>query len=261
MSLIKNRFKELAENNEQALIGFMMAGLPDKELSLDCIKAAEQGGCDILELGVPFSDPVADGEIIERFHHRGVAMGLNLNNTLEFAALAKQATEFPLILFCYYNPIFQRGVSRFMSELKDIGISGLIVPDLPLDELETLKGYDIDAIPMVAPSSSDERLKLAGSFAPSFTYCVSVRGVTGVRALPEQEIKDYLDRVKLHSQSPLALGFGISSPEQIQAFKGHADAYVVGSHLAQIIEQGASDPSALPGRMEQAIARLKSATR
>ncbi|MGE5404973.1 MAG: tryptophan synthase subunit alpha [Candidatus Saccharibacteria bacterium] len=261
MSLIKNTFKKLSDNNEQALIGFMMAGLPDNNLSLDCIKAAEQGGCDILELGVPFSDPVADGEIIERLHHRGVAMGLNLDNTLEFAAQVRQATEFPLILFCYFNPIFQRGVDRFMSELKDIGVSGVIVPDLPLDELETLRGYDIDAIPMVAPSSSEERMKLAGSFDPSFTYCVSVRGVTGVRSLPEQEIKDYLDRVRLHSQSPLALGFGISSPEQIQAFKGHTDAYVIGSHLAQIIEQNEAASASLPGRMEQAVARLKSATR
>lgn len=260
MSAISSRL-ELKDKNEKALIGFMMAGLPDPKTSLDCIKAIEQGGCDILELGVPFSDPVADGEIIEEMHHRGVEMGLNLNRIMDFTYKVRESVKMPLILFCYYNPIYQMGIDRFMNEASNIGISGVIIPDLPLDELYALEGYDVEPVPMVAPSSSDSRLAMAGALGASFVYCVSVRGVTGIRSLPLQEIKAYLMRVRSFVKCPLALGFGISEPQQITAFRDEADAFVVGSLLARIIKDHESQPHAIAARLEQEMSRLKSACR
>lgn len=240
-----------------ALIAFIMAALPDEELCLDCIRALEQGGCDLLELGVPFSDPLADGPVIERFHHRGVKQGLNLKRGLEFAARVKVACNLPLILFSYYNPILQMGVEDFAKDCFSAGIEGLIVPDLPLDELGRLAGQGLELIPMLAPSSTMERVKMAADLDPAFIYCVSVRGVTGPRNLPEGEIGDYLQNVKKVTAAPLVLGFGISRAEQIRTFSEVADGIVIGSVLAQAIEEYESRPALLPGILEKKCRAMK----
>ncbi len=258
---IRKNLQQLKANNEMALIAFIMAALPDENLCLDCIKALEQGGCDLLELGVPFTDPLADGETIERFHHRGIARGLNLRRGLDFAHKVNEVCHMPLILFSYYNPIYKMGLDNFIKECAGAGIDGLIVPDLPLDEMKVFAQYDIESIPMVAPSSSEERLKMAADMNPAFIYCVSVRGVTGVRSLPEQEIQTYLQRVRNYTTAPLELGFGISRPEQLHTFKGYADGVVVGSFFSQLIEEYESRPDLLPGKLEQAAAGLKKAAK
>jgi len=260
MSRIREVLKKSKDKNNKALITFLMAGLPDKALCLDCIKAVEEGGCDILELGVPFTDPLADGEVIERFHHRGIENGLNLRKSLDFADSVKRISNLPLILFSYYNPIYKMGLDNFAEECRSAGIDGLIIPDMPLDEITVMDNYDIETIPMLAPSSTDERLQMAAELDPAFIYCVSVRGVTGVRgSLPEQEIRSYLQRVSEITRAPLAMGFGISSAEQIKTFHDYADAFVVGSFLAQIIEQNESRPDMLPLILEENIRRLKAA--
>lgn len=259
MGSLRDNLKSLQSSGQTAVISFIMAALPEEKLCLDCIRALEQGGCDVLELGVPFTDPLADGEVIERFHHRGTQQGLNLARCLDFAGQVAKFSSMPLVLFCYYNPIFKMGWDKFVSEASAIGIQGLIVPDVPLDEMELLQGRSIEAIPMVAPSSTDERLQKAAAHDPSFIYCVSVRGVTGVRKLPEQEIKGYLQRVRAYTAAPLALGFGISGPEQVKAFKGAADGVVIGSHLARTIEEYASRPQLLPGELEKIMRGLKQA--
>ncbi len=256
MSGIRKLMQRYQQERKSALIAFIMALMPNEELCLDCIKALEQGGCDLLELGIPFTDPLADGEVIERFHHRGIKQGLNLKRGLEFAGRVSQVCRLPLILFSYYNPLYRTGLDRFMAEARAAGIEGLIVPDLSLDELPVLKGSQLDVIPMLAPSSSEDRIQLAAEQQAAFIYCVSVRGVTGMRKLPEQEIKEYLQRVKTFTSTPLALGFGISSRQQIEVFQNHADAVVVGSYLARIIEEYESQPRLLPGQMEKAIKEL-----
>ena len=240
-----------------ALIAFVMAALPDEKLCLDCLKAMEQGGCDLLELGSPFTDPLADGATIERFHHRGTARGLNLRRSLEFAHKVSDVCHMPLILFSYFNPIYKMGLDKFCQEVKSAGIKALIVPDVPMDEMKIFANTGIEAIPMVAPSSSDERLQMAAEMKPAFIYCVSVRGVTGVRSLPEKEIQTYLQRVKACTDAPLELGFGISRPEQLKAFHSYADGVVVGSYFAQLIEEYESRPALLPGILQQAVAELK----
>lgn len=259
MSSIRKLMLHYQQEQKPALIAFIMALLPDEDLCLDCIKALEQGGCDILELGVPFTDPLADGEMIERFHHRGTKQGLNLKRGLEFAHRVKNSCNMPLILFTYYNPLYRMGLDKFMQEARAAGIEGLIVPDLPLDEMYVLNGYGMEPIPMLAPSSTDERVQMAAQQQAAFIYCVSVRGVTGMRSLPEQEIKDYLHRVRNDTRTPLALGFGISGPQQVETFRDYTDAVVVGSYLARIIEEYEARPQLLPGQMEKAFLELSKA--
>lgn len=258
---LRNKLKELQLRQEMSLISFVMSLMPEEQLCLDCIKAIEQGGGDAVELGVAFSDPLADGPIIEKLHHQGIAMGLNLRRSLEFADKVKQVSAIPLILFTYFNPVYQMGLDLFRQECQSAGIEAVIVPDLILEELQLRSHPDLEFIPMVAPSSSDDRLELAAAMQSSFIYCVSVRGVTGVRSLPEDEIRTYLQRVKEKSQSPLALGFGISSAGQISRFREAADGVVVGSHLAQIMEEYSSRPALLPAQIEQTIAGFKKACR
>lgn len=261
MTTLRDNLNKLQEQHEMALISFIMSAMPTEQLCLDCIKAIEQGGGDAVELGVPFSDPLADGPVIEKLHHHGITLGLNLSRSLEFADRVQQSTQIPLVLFSYFNPIYQMGLDRFSQACNSIGIEAVIVPDLSLDELQSRSQPDLEFIPMVAPSSSDARLDLAAAMQPSFIYCVSVRGVTGVRSLPEEEIKAYLRRVKAKSSAPLALGFGISSGAQMKAFADTANGVVVGSHLAQVMEEYSSRPALLPAQMERTIAGFKAACR
>ncbi|MDD3889528.1 MAG: tryptophan synthase subunit alpha [Syntrophomonadaceae bacterium] len=261
MIKIRTKMQNIKERKQKTLIPFIIAGLPEEDIGLNCIKAIEQGGCDILELGVPFSDPVADGEVIERFHHRGISKGLNLAKSLDFASKIKNTTHLKLILFSYYNPIYKMGLDVFKKECRDAGIDSLIIPDMPLDEMPVLKQYGLEAIPLVAPSSTDDRIQMAAEQDPAFIYCVSVRGVTGVRSVfPEQEIKDYLKRVASITNAPLAMGFGISNPDQIRKFHEYADAFVIGSYLQQLIERNESRTNELPGIIEKTINGFMQAT-
>ncbi|HHV15283.1 MAG TPA: tryptophan synthase subunit alpha [Gelria sp.] len=256
MSGIRELMLHYQQEQKPALIAFIMALVPNEDLCLDCIKALEQGGCDILELGVPFTDPLADGEMIERFHHRGIKQGLNLKRGLEFVHQVKNSCEMPLILFSYYNPLYRMGLDKFMQEARAAGVEGLIVPDVPLDEMYVLDGYNIETIPMLAPSSTEARVQMAAERQATFIYCVSVRGVTGMRRLPEQEIKDYLQRIRAATKTPLALGFGISGGQQVETFRDYADGVVIGSYLARIIEEYEARPRLLPGQMEKAFIEL-----
>ncbi|QGU00089.1 Tryptophan synthase alpha chain [Candidatus Syntrophocurvum alkaliphilum] len=258
MSIIKDKFKELKNKGEMGLIAFMMSAIPNEDLCLDCIKALEQGGCDLLELGVPFTDPVADGKVLERFHHQGVNNGLDLDRCLDFIDKVKNSTNIPIILFSYLNPIYKKGIDKCMSELKDIGINNVIVPDLPLDELSRLEGFGVEVIPMLAPSSRKDRMELVGKRNADFIYCVSSRGTTGVKSLEEEEIKQYLSNVNMYTDSPLALGFGISQPKQAKQFKNLADAIVIGSHFANLIERN-NKKNTLPAIIENETISFKQA--
>lgn len=259
MTELREKFAYFRKSGEMGIVAFIMSLLPDEKICLDCIKALEQGGCDVLELGIPFSDPLADGEVIERFHHRGVEKGLNLEKGLEFAFKVKEAVRMPLIIFTYFNPVYQLGMENFKEQAEKIGAEAVIVPDLPLEELSRLKNRGMEVVPLIAPSTPQERIKKADSFNPPFIYCVSVRGTTGMQNLPEGEIKDYLARARNHASSPLALGFGISSPEQVNRFRGYADAVVVGSLLAFIIEEHKGQEGKLPRRLEETVRKLKRA--
>lgn len=259
MNRITETFKELKTQNEKALIPFLMGGMPDERLSIECIITAEKAGADIIEIGVPYSDPLADGEVIEKVHHRGVKNGLNLPRILNLINRLRGFTDIPLVLFSYYNPIYRMGIKDFVKACRDNGIDSVIIPDLPLEELLFIQDTGLNVIPLVAPSSSHKRLELLSQFNPPFVYCVSVTGTTGVRDLNTQAISTYLNRVKNYTQSPLALGFGISSPQQIKELHDYADGFIIGSYLVNLIEKHQDNPEEMLALLSQTIAQLKRA--
>lgn len=260
MNRLNDRFKELQKKQEKGLIAFIMAGQPDFKTGVDCARALEDAGCDILEIGVPYSDPIADGEVIERAHFRGVEQGMNMTQGLEFMAAVREKCQMPLVLFSYSNPILHRGIFNFSQELQNAGGSAVIIPDVPLEERPRYQVNNLDIIPMMAPNSSPQRIARADSAAKSFIYCVSVAGVTGVRkTLPD--LKQYLQRVRENTTRPLAVGFGISAPQQVTELKDNVDALVVGSVLVKTIEQYSGEKATMLKELQQIMSGLKAAAR
>lgn len=260
MNRLNKRFEELRQKQEKGMIGFIMAGQPDLQTGVDCARTLQDAGCDILEIGVPYSDPIADGEVIERVHFKGVEQGMNISRALEFMAAVRAKCELPLVLFSYFNPIYRLGIPTFTQELKAAGGSAVIIPDLPLEERAQYESDELDIIPMVSPYSDANRISQNDAIAKSFIYCVSVAGVTGVRTqLPD--LQDYLSRVRANTSHPLAVGFGISSPEQIVKLKDNVDALVVGSVLVRTIEQYAGEKKLLLDELFKTMFGLKQAAK
>jgi tryptophan synthase alpha chain len=234
-----------------ALMPYLMGGFPDVEASVAVGAAYADAGADLVELGVPFSDPLADGPVIHAAATRALAAGATLHSVLD--AGARIAEHIPVVLMCYANPLFARGAERFAGELAARGISGLIVPDLPLEEsaavLEACDAEGVALVPLVAPTTPDARLEAIGRKARGFVYTVSVVGTTGERAAVGGDLAALLARVKAHSPVPVAAGFGISTGAQAAAAAdAGADGVIVGSRLvravAEAAEQGADPASA-----------------
>jgi tryptophan synthase alpha chain len=238
-----------AASGRAALMPYLMGGFPDVEGSVAIGEACAEAGADLVELGVPFSDPLADGPVIHAAGTRALAAGATLHGVL--AAATRIAERVPVVLMCYANPLFARGPERFASELAVRGISGLIVPDLPLEEsaavLAACDQAGIALVPLVAPTSSDERLAAIGASARGFVYTVSVTGTTGERASVGSDLAGLLGRVKAHSGVPVAAGFGISNGKQAAAAAAAgADGVIVGSRLVRAVAEAAqagADPA------------------
>lgn len=258
MNLLDIKLAGLKSEQKKGLIAFMMAGYPDFTSGVDCACTLEDAGCDILEIGVPYADPIADGEVIEQAHFQGVARGMNMSRALEFMHAVREKCQIPLVLFSYFNLVYQRGMAGFTRELQEAGGSAAIIPDLPLDERPRFQQDTLDLIPMVAPTSDIQHIELADEYARSFIYCVSIAGVTGRRQqLPD--LTRYLQRVRAHTIRPLAVGFGISHPEQITELRDYADAFVVGSLLVETMTKYAGEKALLQRQLRQAVSGLKKA--
>ncbi|HWK27451.1 MAG TPA: tryptophan synthase subunit alpha [Solirubrobacter sp.] len=251
-----------AARGRAALMPYLMAGFPDVETSVRVASAYADAGADLVELGVPFSDPLADGPVIHAAATRALADGVTLHEVLE--AGERIAELLPVVLMCYANPLYARGPERFAAELAQRGVSGLIVPDLPLEEadavLEACDANGIALVPLVAPTTPDARLARIGRIARGFVYTVSVTGTTGERAASTADAGALLARVKAHSPVPVALGFGISNGAQAAAAAAAgADGVIVGSRLvravAEAVDAGA-DPAWAAG---SAVAELADA--
>ncbi|RAP76894.1 tryptophan synthase subunit alpha [Paenibacillus montanisoli] len=242
MNAIDAAFQRLREEGRTALIPFLTIGDPDLDTSVDIIKTLEEAGADMVELGVPYSDPLADGPVIQRASERALSNGrVTLADVVHVAENARQAgVKLPFILFSYYNPILQYGLDRFFELVTAKGISGLIIPDLPIEEDVELRAMaeavDIHLIPLVAPTSND-RVKRIASKARGFVYCVSSLGVTGVRSDFHAGIDEFLSTVRGATSTPIAVGFGISSREQVERFGKQADGVIVGSAIVRKIEE------------------------
>lgn len=250
MNRIEKRLKELAKENKKAFITYMTAGLPDMEKSGEIIKAQAEAGIDIIEVGVPFSDPIADGPVIQDASYRSIQKGTNLKKVFELVKEVRKDCEVPLVFMLYYNTILYHGVEKFVKECIQYGVDGVIIPDLPFEETfeikEFLEKYE-DApflIPLVSPVSKD-RIPMLVEEAKGFVYCVSSMGVTGQNADFHKDVKNYLRAVKDSCNIPVMMGFGIRNAEDVENYKDVIDGCIVGSHFIEIMEKSSYDNNAI----------------
>ncbi|MFM2311598.1 MAG: tryptophan synthase alpha subunit [Cyanobacteriota bacterium] len=240
---VAQRFQQLKQNSQCAFIPFITAGDPDLETTAKALEILANNGADLIELGVPYSDPLADGPTIQAAATRALQKGVQLEDVLAIVKDAVNKIDVPIILFTYYNPIYYRGVESFLQQVKEAGVSGLVVPDLPLEEAEMLlnsaAGIGIEVILLVAPTSSPERIKAIAQKSQGFIYLVSVTGVTGVRSEMATGVQDLLTSLHQATDKPIGVGFGISDPEQAKQIKDWgADAVIVGSAIVKRLASG-----------------------
>lgn len=240
MNLMDQTFEVLKSQNRTALIPFLTVGDPDVATTVEIILQLEAAGADILELGVPYSDPLADGPVIQRASQRALKHGVTIRTCMETAVKARESgVKMPFILFTYFNPVLQMGLDLFFKEVKSHDISGLIIPDLPVEESGDIRRLADEAgvslIPLVAPTSN-ERIQKIVSNASGFVYCVSSLGVTGERSSFHDGVEQFIQTVKKYTNLPVAVGFGISTHEQVAHFSQICDGVVVGSAIVREIE-------------------------
>ncbi|WP_144870125.1 tryptophan synthase subunit alpha [Hyella patelloides] len=243
MVSVADRFQELKQQSQCALVPFITAGDPDLETTAKAIQVLAENGADMIELGVPYSDPLADGPTIQAAATRALAKGVKLEDVLAIVKEVSSKVSVPIILFTYYNPIYYRGVESFLELIKDAGVKGLVVPDLPLEEAEVLiepaKAMGIEVTLLVAPTSSQERIKAISSKSQGFIYLVSVTGVTGMRTAMGTRVNELLVELHQETDKPVGVGFGISSPEQAKQVKEWgAEAVIVGSAFVKRLADG-----------------------
>jgi len=227
-----------------ALIGYVTVGYPSLEATLKAVTVLEEAGCDMVELGIPFSDPLADGVTIQRASHRALEAGVTPTVCLETAAQLRQRVSLPLLFMTYYNPVLRFGLESFCRASSQARVDGLIVPDLPPEEGHTLEkassAEGLDLVYLLAPNSTPERIALVAQHSRGFVYLVSLTGVTGPREGLPPGLEDFVGRVRSYASQPLCIGFGIASPEQAMRLASLADGIIVGSRLIQLIEEDTS---------------------
>ena len=246
MSRIRDTFAILKTSGKKGFIPFITAGDPDLATTKELIVELSRAGASVIELGVPFSDPMADGPLIQRASERALKHGFGLNELLATTAEARAIVETPIVLFSYFNPLLQYGIERLAREAREKGIDAILVTDLIPEEADkvraTLRSHDLDLIFLVAPTSTDARLQLIAERASGFIYAVSRAGVTGPRETVSSAAERLVERMRKFSDLPVAVGFGISTPEQVREVSRYADAVVVGSALVAEIERQAGSP-------------------
>jgi tryptophan synthase alpha chain len=251
VSRIQSRFEDLKAQGRGGLITFLTAGDPDLSTSRDILFGLADAGADLIELGMPFSDPMADGPVIQAGSLRALKNGMTLKKTLSLVSEFRQRdSNTPIILMGYYNPIYIYGVDAFVDDAKTAGVDGLIIVDLPPEEVDELwkpaRAVGIDLIFLTAPTSNNDRLPVILKRASGFVYYVSITGITGTRSADLSNIKDAVSRLRTHTDLPVGVGFGINTPDQARGIASVADAAVVGSALVDIINKNLDDDG-LPG--------------
>jgi tryptophan synthase alpha chain len=241
MARVAEYFQALKARGECALIPFITAGDPDLETTAAALKILDNNGADLIELGVPYSDPLADGPVIQAAATRALAKGVTLNQVLDLVKTVSPSLQAPIILFTYYNPILNRGIDTFMADIAAAGVAGLVVPDLPLEEvdaaLQAAAAANIDVTLLVAPTSPLERIQAIAAQAQGFVYLVSVTGVTGMRQELQGRVKDLLDSLKQTTDKAVGVGFGVSGPDQAaQLHQWGADGVIVGSAFVKRLD-------------------------
>ena len=250
MNKLGQTFHALKLKGQKALIPYVCCGDPSLEFSEKLVLRLAEAGADVIELGIPYSDPVADGPIIERAAQRALAGGISLEKIFGLAAALGGEIPTPLVLMTYFNPIYRYGAEKFVCRAREAGVAGLIVPDLPPEESGVLGQLthkaNMDLIFFAAPTSTPERLQKIAALAAGFIYCVSVTGVTGKRDQVAAGLDVFLQRVRSFTDLPLAVGFGISSPATAYQAARQADGVIVGSSLIEIVEKNLALISSTP---------------
>jgi tryptophan synthase alpha chain len=261
LTRIAETFARLKRESHKGFIPFITAGDPDLATTLKLIIELSRAGSTLIELGVPFSDPMADGPVIQRASERALVHRVGVAEVLQVVSDARRETDVPIILFSYFNPLLQFGIEKLADEAKRAGVDGILVTDLIPEEAEefaaTMRRNDLDLIFLVAPTSTDNRLKLIAERASGFIYAVSRAGVTGARDEMSAEAEKLVQRVRQFSDLPVAVGFGISKPEHVLDVWRYADAAVVGSAIVSEIENAESPDDAVDrvGRYTRDLAR------
>lgn len=264
MRRIEKSFAELKKRGEKALVAYITAGYPDLETTRALIPALVKAGVDILEVGVPFSDPTADGPVIQAASQQALKSGTTLANVIDLVGELRSEVEIPLVLFSYYNPIFSMGSATFAKRASAAGVDGVLVVDLPAEEKGELSvetdPAGIDFISLVAPTTGGDRARKVVKTASGFIYYISVTGVTGTRGPELDETRKNIAMIRALTRLPVVVGFGVSTPEQAREIGSAADGVVVGSAFVKLIGEKAGDPG-MVGAVEAYAASLKAALR
>jgi tryptophan synthase alpha chain len=238
---IERKFRDLKRMNGKALVVYLTAGDPDMQTTRSLIPALEESGVDIIEIGVPFSDPTADGPVIQSASQRSLHKGTTLSGVLDMIESLRTASDIPIVLFGYYNPIYSLGNERFAARAKQAGVDGILVVDLPPEESHELTRHTdragLDFISLIAPTTSDSRIAKIAKNAAGFLYYISITGVTGTAQPVMHNIRVDAERIRKISALPLVVGFGISTPAQAAEIASCADGVVIGSAFVRLIEE------------------------
>jgi len=250
MNRIAKKFQDLKSQKRKAFIAFITAGDPDLKTTEDLVVSLESAGVDIIELGIPFSDPLADGPTIQASFLRALNKGTTVRKILETVKSIRQKTSIPIAFMTSYNPILRFGEEKFIKACVAVGVDGLIVPDLPPEEAQNLRRlagrYDIATIFFVAPTSQDERIRSNAKASSGFVYYVSVTGTTGAQSAVALSVVKQVKHIKLFTDKPVCVGFGISTPQQVKDISRAADGVIVGSAIVKAIEQNKGNRDLVP---------------
>jgi tryptophan synthase alpha chain len=264
MSRIQDCFAELAANNKKALIPYITAGDPQPDVTLPLMHALVEAGADLLEVGVPFSDPMADGPVIQAAHERALLHHVSLHQVLEMVSAFRQTDpDTPIILMGYLNPIEVWGYAGFAEAAVAAGVDGILTVDMPPEESEDfvkqLNKHGLDAIFLLAPTSNDKRIMNVVKTASGFIYYVSFKGVTGANRLDVGSVAEKLTLVRQYTDLPIGVGFGVSDADSAAAVAGVADAVIVGSRLVKVIAEHATEPDRIPAAVAEILGEMKTA--
>ena len=261
MSRLSGTFARIRTEGKPGLVTFITAGDPDLSKTRGVLSALDRAGADVIEVGVPFSDPLADGPVIQRATERALASGTTLSGVLDSVGSVRTEVRAPIVIFSYANPILRMGAERFADRARDAGVDGVLVLDLPIEEADEFRHLlgtrGIDTILLVSPTTTDARLRKAGALGSGFLYAISRLGVTGARDRVAEGAREMVERVRQVSTLPVALGFGISTPEHVREVGQWADAAVVGSALVSVMAEAGAG-SDLNTRVEEYVRWLKS---
>jgi tryptophan synthase alpha chain len=248
-----------------AFIGFTVAGDPDRQTCIRAAKALVDGGTDILELGIPFSDPVADGPTIQKADERSLAAGTTTDTVFDIVRELRKNSQVPIVFLTYYNTVYHRGIDRFYRAAHEAGVDGILIADMPVEEsdevYEAAIRHEINPIFLITQTTSDDRIKKIVARSQGYLYLVAVLGVTGVRENVSTGAIELLRRVRKHTDLPLALGFGISTPGHAKTCsEGGADGIIVGSAIVDIVERNLNNPDRMEGDLKEYVSKMRQAS-